>query len=76
LNSRFDKGEELFLKIPQGFEQFYKETQVLKLNRTIYGLQQAAQAFWTELLRALMAMGFTRSKGDPCCYYKDEFGAG
>jgi Reverse transcriptase (RNA-dependent DNA polymerase) len=55
LNGRFDKGEELFLKVPQGFEQFYKESQVLKLNRTIYGLKQAAQAFWTELLRALTA---------------------
>jgi Reverse transcriptase (RNA-dependent DNA polymerase) len=70
LNGRFDKGEELFLKVPQGFEQFYKESQVLKLKRTIYGLKQAAQAFWTELLRALTAMGFERSDGDPCCYYK------
>jgi Reverse transcriptase (RNA-dependent DNA polymerase) len=74
LNARFDKGEELFLKVPQGFEQFYKESQVLKLNRTIYGLKQAAQAFWTELLRALMAMGFVRRDGDPCCYYKNVSG--
>jgi Reverse transcriptase (RNA-dependent DNA polymerase) len=74
LNGRFDKGEELFLKVPQGFEQFYKEWQVLKLNRTIYGLKQAAQAFWTELLRALTAMGFERSDGDPCCYYKNVSG--
>jgi Reverse transcriptase (RNA-dependent DNA polymerase) len=74
LNGRFDKGEELFLKIPQGFEQFYKELQVLKLNRTIYCLKQAAQAFWTELTRALMAMVFVGSDGDPCCYYKNVSG--
>jgi Reverse transcriptase (RNA-dependent DNA polymerase) len=71
LNGRLDKGEELFLTVPQGFEQFYKESQVLKLNRTIYGLKQAAQAFWTKLLRALTAMGFVRSDGDSCCYYKN-----
>jgi Reverse transcriptase (RNA-dependent DNA polymerase) len=44
LNGRFDKGEELYLKIPQGFERFYKNSQVMKLNRTIHGLKQAAQA--------------------------------
>jgi Reverse transcriptase (RNA-dependent DNA polymerase) len=60
----------LFLKIPEGFESKYSDQQVLKLNQTIYGLKQAAQAFWMELVRALKVMGFERSKGDPCCYVK------
>jgi folate-dependent tRNA-U54 methylase TrmFO/GidA len=43
LNGRFDKGEELFLKIPQGVEQFYKGVQILKSTPTIYGLKQAEE---------------------------------
>jgi Reverse transcriptase (RNA-dependent DNA polymerase) len=57
LNGRFEKGETLYLKIPEGFEKYYKLLQVLKLNRTIYGLKQLAQAFWSELLKAMKAMG-------------------
>jgi Reverse transcriptase (RNA-dependent DNA polymerase) len=57
LNGRFEKGETLYLKIPEGLEIFYKSLQVLKLNRTIYGLKQSAQAFWSELLKAMKAMG-------------------
>jgi Reverse transcriptase (RNA-dependent DNA polymerase) len=70
INGRFEKNKRLYLKIPEGFEQHYKDTQVLKLNRTIYGLKQSAQAFWSELLKAMKTMGFQRSYGDPCCYYK------
>jgi Reverse transcriptase (RNA-dependent DNA polymerase) len=71
LNSRFGrKNKGLYLKIPEGFEQQYKDTQVLKLNRTIYGLKQSAQAFWSELLKGMKAVGFQRRYGDPNCYYK------
>jgi Reverse transcriptase (RNA-dependent DNA polymerase) len=52
LNRRLD-DEKLYLKIPQGFEEYYSSTKVLRLNRAIYGLKQAAQAFWKELLTAL-----------------------
>jgi Reverse transcriptase (RNA-dependent DNA polymerase)/Zinc knuckle len=69
LNGRLD-DEKLYLKIPQGFEEYYSSTKVLRLNRAIYGLKQAAQAFWKELLTALNKMGFKRSYGDPCCYVK------
>jgi Reverse transcriptase (RNA-dependent DNA polymerase) len=71
LNGHFQEEETLYLKIPEGFEDKYdKNSQVLKLNRTIYGLKQAATAFWSALLKALTAMGYVRSKGDPCCYFK------
>jgi Reverse transcriptase (RNA-dependent DNA polymerase) len=70
LNGRIEKGETLYLKILEGFEKYYRLLQVLKLNRTIYGLKQLAQAFWSELLKAMKAMGLNRSYGDPCCYFK------
>ena len=36
----------------------------------LYGLKQAALAFWSELLKALRHMKYERSKADPCLYYK------
>ena len=44
---------------------------MLHLNRTIYGLKQAAVAFWKELLQAFESMGFRRSPADPCLYVKN-----
>jgi hypothetical protein len=43
----------------------------LKLNRTIYGLKQSAQAFYNELLMALETMKFKKSICDPCCHIKN-----
>jgi len=71
LKGRFVDGEKLYLKVPQGFEDFYKKDEVLFLQRTIYGLKQAALAFWRELLSAFTAMGFQRSTSDPCLYFKN-----
>ena len=42
---------------------------VLLLLRTLYGLKQAAMAFWRELLKAIYSMGTQRSHADPCLYY-------
>jgi hypothetical protein len=70
LNGRFEDGEELFMQVPEGFEKYYPGNVVLKLRRTIYGLKQAAYAFWRELLKAFKAMKYTRSNADPCLYYK------
>jgi hypothetical protein len=70
LNGRFDAGEELYLRVPEGFEDLYPSTTVLKLRRTIYGLKQAAYAFWIELLKAFESMSFTKSDADPCLYYR------
>jgi hypothetical protein len=63
--------EELYLRIPQGFENHYDKNDVLQLKQTIYGLKQAALAFWKELLQAFKKMGFRRSSADPCLYVKD-----
>jgi Reverse transcriptase (RNA-dependent DNA polymerase) len=61
----------MYLKVPKGFQKFYKKGMALKLERTIYGLKQAAYAFWKELLMAFKAMGFEKSIADPCLYFKN-----
>ena len=70
LNGRFADGEVLYMAVPEGFEQHYGCDVVLRLKRTIYGLKQAAYAFWIELLKAFESLQYSRSKADPCLYYK------
>lgn len=70
LLGKFTDGEEIYMKVPQGFEKFYASDVLLKLKKTLYGLKQAAMAFWRELLKAMRSMGFTRSTADPCLYFK------
>jgi len=44
---------------------------VMKLNHTIYGLSQSAQALWSsKLLKAFKTMEFKRSDGNLCCYFE------
>jgi hypothetical protein len=63
-------GEKIYMEIPQGFERFYGKNSVLLLLKTIYGLKQAALAFWRELLKAFRHMEYGRSKADPCLYFR------
>jgi hypothetical protein len=70
LKGKFKDGEIIFMKVPQGFEKFYPEGTILKLLRTIYGLKQAAIAFWRETLKAFKYMKYNRSKADPCMQFK------
>jgi len=57
------------MKVLEGFEQHYPGDVLLLLLQTIYGLKQAARAFWRELTAALMDMGYLQLLADPCLYY-------
>lgn len=70
LRGDFEDGEQIYLKVPQGFEKYYVQDVVLKLQKTIYGLKQAAMAFWHKLLEAMGTLKNERSKADPCMYFK------
>ena len=56
--------------VPRGFEKFYPIGVLLLLLKTIYGLKQSAFEYWRALLAALKAGKLTRSKADPCVYFK------
>ena len=45
-----ENGEEIHIKIPQGWEHNYKDDEVLRLKYCLYGLKQEAVAFWRQLL--------------------------
>jgi hypothetical protein len=49
LHGEFKDGEVIYMKVPLRFEKFYSDDVVLKLEKCIYGLKQAAMAFWQQL---------------------------
>jgi Reverse transcriptase (RNA-dependent DNA polymerase) len=53
LHGEFEDGETIYMKVPQGFDRYYDAKEyVLKLLKTLYGLIQAALAFWKKLVLA------------------------
>lgn len=70
LHGEFEDGEKIYMEIPQGFEKYYPKNHVWLLVRTLYGLKQAALAFWRKLVLTMAYIHFKRSKADPCLYYK------
>jgi hypothetical protein len=56
--------EELYMEQPEGFKVKGQEGKVLRLLRTIYGLKQAALAWWKALDKSMGELGFTRLCSD------------
>jgi hypothetical protein len=71
VHGAFLKGKfNVFMTVPQGLEKYYTEDAILLMLRTIYGLKQAAIAFWRETLKAFKYMQYNHSKADPCMQFK------
>ena len=70
LHGDFGDTEQIYMKVPQGFDKYYASNVVHLLLQTIYGLKQSAMAFWRKLLAAMRGMKYERSMADPCMYYK------
>jgi hypothetical protein len=47
-----------------------KETHVCRLKKTIYGLMQTPRAWYENIDRYLIILGFRKSFSDPNLYYK------
>lgn len=61
--------ETIFMKQPPGYEND-DENLVCRLNKSIYGLKQAAKMWNDEIHNALIEFSFTQSKADDCLYSK------
>ena len=64
LYGTIEKGEKVYMNCPPGLTA--PEGSVLCLNKTIYGLVQAARAFYKKLTQVLRELGFTGGYADPC----------
>ena len=56
--------EELYMEQPEGFKIKGQERKVMRLKRAIYGLKQAALAWWKALDKSMDALGLTRLQSD------------
>jgi len=70
LLGEFEDGEQIYMSVPEGFEEYYPTDEVLFLLKTIYGTRQAAMAFWREMNRAMKDMLQKRSVVDPCLFFR------
>ena len=66
--------EEVYLEQPQEFVKRGSEGEklVCRLNKSIYGLKQAANNWYKELANFLLRQGFTRSRSDHCLFARSE----
>ena len=68
LHGELQDGEEIYMECPLGLES--EEGTILILKKTIYGLVQAARAFYKKLSNVLKQIGFEASVADPCLMIK------
>lgn len=71
LQGKFYDGEEIYIQIPSGFEPYYEDDVVLRLNVPIYGTKQASHCFYKTFVKGLVDSGlYERSKAQPCMFFK------
>ena len=66
--------EEVYLEQPQEFVKQGSDGEklVCRLNKSIYGLKQAANNWYKEPANFLLRQGFTRSRNDHCLFARAE----
>jgi hypothetical protein len=60
LKGRFSDEEELYLRIPQGFENYYDKDNVLQLKRMIYGLKKIGISFFERVITSFQEYGIQK----------------
>ena len=65
--------EQICLKLPRGCSGKYGDKTVLKLQRSLYGLRQAAACWFDKLRDGLLELGWTQPLAnlEPCLFVKD-----
>ena len=61
-------GERVYMEQPHGFEV---DNLVCRLIRSIYGLKQAANVWYNDLVKILLKIGFKPTPSDSCVFVKE-----
>ena len=62
-------NKEIYMQQPEGFKLRGQENKVLRLHHSIYGLKQAAFAWWRELESSMKRVGFKRTVSDARVFF-------
>ncbi|XP_057749111.1 retrovirus-related Pol polyprotein from transposon RE1 isoform X1 [Arachis stenosperma] len=62
--------EEVFMKLPPGFEAELGRNKVCKLKKSLYGLKQSPRAWFERLGMVVKGLGYTQSQADHTLFYK------
>ena len=68
-----DLEEEIYMELPEGYKEFdptVEDDEYVLLEKSIYGLVQAARQWWKKLVKTLKKIGFKGGCPDPCLYTK------
>lgn len=67
-----DLEEQIFMKIPDGLREVINvaDDDCCELQKSMYGLVQAARQWWKQFVTYLESMGFCKSIIDPCLLYR------
>ncbi|XP_073507724.1 alpha-1,3-mannosyl-glycoprotein 4-beta-N-acetylglucosaminyltransferase C isoform X1 [Phyllobates terribilis] len=65
-----DLAEDIYMEQPPGLKDERNPNKVCKLQKSIYGLKQAAKAWNDKITEVLTNEKFQRSKANPCLYTK------
>ena len=63
--------EDIYMKQPPGFEQGGSHL-ICKLNKAIYGLEQASRAWFFTVHSVLITLGFSQSKADTSLFFRHQ----
>jgi hypothetical protein len=74
LHADLEPDEIVYVAMPLGFNTKSKngKRQVLKLNKTLYGLRQSPRAFWKYITEKLESCGLKQSRFDPCLFIRPD----
>jgi Reverse transcriptase (RNA-dependent DNA polymerase) len=71
-----DLDEDIYMRIPDGFEESKRpkeeKNRVLKLEKSLYGLVQAARQWNRKFEDEIVNLGFKKNNIDPCVFLRSE----
>jgi hypothetical protein len=72
VSSKLGDNEEVYMKIPPGFESHYGKGKVLRLRASLYGLCQSPLNYYKLVKEVYTAGGLTQCKADECVFVRFE----
>jgi len=67
-----DIEEDIYMRLPQGWQVDDTDNWCIKLKKNLYGLVQASRSWYKTLSAVFISMGFKQSSHDPCLFLRDD----